>query len=345
MHWGPLAPARLRSRPHASALGLLRVPAQLHVLCRCHRVRIRASRCEDTMRVIQDSEDEDDLEIEGPLADREEPDAAPIHGSNSDVSTPGAKCTGSTGTFRQSSGKTRFPTDLDTESLRRAIVTAHRAQFRDGASSSERQHLSNSSELLTTVSPSAGNAALDGPEPSTSLPGHANEPRRTSLVGAVSTRDMLPTTPGNRHSGQVDDSIHDPPGHTPDELWNLQGTMREDWEHHEPMGLFPHSASSTIPNATATQQQLLAEVLAPTFLGIEPEQEHCDVPKYEPARSSVPWSDYLKSSSEVQTLPQPAEHPLLIPSNTSASLDPSIVTRSSTHITLEPPIEGVDSPL
>jgi hypothetical protein len=39
---------------------------------------------------------------------------------------------------------------------------------------------------------------------------------------------------------------------------------------------------------------LLNEVLAPAFLGIEIES---DGPRYEPAKSSVPWSEFLKSSS------------------------------------------------
>ena len=336
-----------RSRPHASALGLLRVPAQLHVFCRLDRVQLRAFQRENTMRVIQDSEDEDEFEIEAPLADPHPHDAVPAHDSNTDLSKPGEKCTGSTGICYYSSAEKGSLTDLDTESLRRAIVTAHRAQFRDGASSSEHQDSGNPSLLAAVVNPAVENAALDGSGSSISPTGHANKQRRTSLDGAASTRDFPPTctTQGNRHHGQIDDIIHDHPGPELDRPWDLQGTMREDWEHHEPMGLFPHSASSTIPNATATQQQLLAEVLAPSFLGVDTEAESYEVPKYEPAKSSVPWSEYLKSSSEVHALPRSAEHTLLnSPDDQRVSKEPAIATRSPVGITVGPLDEGVSSP-
>jgi hypothetical protein len=123
---------------------------------------------------------------------------------------------------------------------------------------------------------------------------------------------------------------------TVEKAWDLQGTMREEWyvkplyflaspvmlsldhhrdtnrvskhwyfsatasltfylcrHHHEPMGLFSEP-SSTIPNATATQLQLLGEVMAPAFLGNEADP---DAPLYEPAKSSVAWSEFLKSSA------------------------------------------------
>lgn len=87
-------------------------------------------------------------------------------------------------------------------------------------------------------------------------------------------------------------------GHTlaevvPEKLWSLEGTLRDSYAAHEPMAMFPEP-SSTIPNATLTQQRLLDEVMNPAFLGIEPE---IDAPPYEPAKSSVPWSDFLNTPS------------------------------------------------
>lgn len=135
-------------------------------------------------------------------------------------------------------------------------------------------------------------------------PVHASKRRRTSSNGVVAlstTRDILPTIYDAAHAGRID--LHDNPnqGSTPERPWDFRGTLRNDWEHHEPMGLFAQTASSTIPNATATQERLLAEVLAPEFLGItadvetEPRSDP-DARNYEPAKSSVPWSEYLKSS-------------------------------------------------
>jgi hypothetical protein len=134
------------------------------------------------------------------------------------------------------------------------------------------------------------------------------------LDGAValcSARDVLPATLEESHDERhTQQTLHNTTTHLADiaeRPWDFQGTMRNDWEHHEPMGLFAQTVSSTIPNATATQQQLLAEVLAPEFLHTELELDP-DAPKYEPAKSSVPWSEYLKSSSKVpEVSPQSAE--------------------------------------
>ncbi|KAF1974969.1 hypothetical protein BU23DRAFT_566965 [Bimuria novae-zelandiae CBS 107.79] len=265
------------------------------------------------MRVIQDSEDEEDFEIEGgqqvAAAERDAPPNPDINTYTSPKS--GEKGTGSTG------------------SLRRAIVAAHRAQFRDSASSSEHQagDRSNVSGVTSATHVNARTVSQDAPVSSPSLPDHSSKRRRTSLDGAMAlspTRDIFPVTNGKRHSGQADDSNNLHLGPTPEKPWNFQGTMRDDWEHHEPMGLFDHSVpSSTIPNATATQQLLLAEVLAPGFLDLEPEPD--DAPTYEPAKSSVPWSEYLKSSARGSPDPiQFAEQ---------ASLSPNIACDPSEHLT------------
>jgi hypothetical protein len=77
------------------------------------------------------------------------------------------------------------------------------------------------------------------------------------------------------------------------QTWPTEGTLRDNYDGHEPMAMFPEP-SSTVPNATYTQQRLLDEVMNPAFLGIEPET---DAPPYQPAKSSVPWSDFLNSPS------------------------------------------------
>ncbi|OAG12907.1 uncharacterized protein CC84DRAFT_1212393 [Paraphaeosphaeria sporulosa] len=229
------------------------------------------------MRIIQDSEGEDDLELEAAEAIRPDGNATSEHISSSTSPRLGEKGTGST------------------ESLKRAIVAAHRAQFRDD--SSDRPGQGDQSGVPPAADASASSKSQDAPQSSISLPGHASKRRRTSLDGAValgSARDVLPATLDERHNEQLNTNNH--LGIVPERPWDFQGTMREVWEHHEPMGLFAQTVSSTIPNATATQEQLLAEVLAPGFLGVEPEPDPTAA-RYEPAKSSVPWSEYLKSSS------------------------------------------------
>jgi hypothetical protein len=78
-----------------------------------------------------------------------------------------------------------------------------------------------------------------------------------------------------------------------EKTWVMEGALRDNYDAHEPMAMFPEP-SSTVPNATYTQQRLLDEVMNPAFLGIEPET---DAPPYQPAKSSVPWSDFLNTPS------------------------------------------------
>ncbi|KAF2447644.1 hypothetical protein P171DRAFT_229058 [Karstenula rhodostoma CBS 690.94] len=254
------------------------------------------------MRIVQDSEDEDDLEVEDAEVAALEGDAPPEHTSSHASPRLGEKGTGST------------------ESLKRAIVAAHRAQFRDD--SSDRPGQSDPSEIPSAANTSAPSKSQDALQSSISLPGHASKRRRTSLDGAValcSARDALPATLDERHTEQALPNTNTHLGVIPERPWDFQGTMREVWDHHEPMGLFAQTVSSTIPNATATQEQLLAEVLAPGFLGVEPEPDPA-APRYEPAKSSVPWSEYLKSSSRAPEMPsQSAESPSFSQNNTSRS--------------------------
>lgn len=151
-------------------------------------------------------------------------------------------------------------------------------------------------------------------------------PEETSLYANVapaqsSSRDTIPITYESLQPGTADNQADMQTGHSPEKLWNLQGTLQEDWVHHEPMGLFPQM-SSTIPDATATQERLLAEVLEPGFLGVDPEV-NSSAPKYEPHKSSVPWSEYLKSSCKDSSKPsQPAEqHSLPSQNQTPCSVE------------------------
>jgi hypothetical protein len=100
--------------------------------------------------------------------------------------------------------------------------------------------------------------------------------------------------------------------------WGLEGTMRHDYAHHEPMAMFPEP-SSTVPNATLTQQRLLAQVKGPVFLGIESEADTTANPTpYEP-QNSIPWSEYLKTQAssderDASNLKTDADtHPLMPP--------------------------------
>jgi hypothetical protein len=80
---------------------------------------------------------------------------------------------------------------------------------------------------------------------------------------------------------------------TVDQFLDLPATARQDYAQHDPMALFPEP-SSTVPNATLTQQRVLEGILAPCLLGSDPET---DAPPYQrPPEPSVPWSDIMKFS-------------------------------------------------
>jgi hypothetical protein len=79
---------------------------------------------------------------------------------------------------------------------------------------------------------------------------------------------------------------------TPNEAAWVESTIRHNYAQHDPDTLFPEP-SSTVPNATLTQQRVLEGVAAPAFLGHGSE---LDGQRYEPPQPSVPWSDILKLS-------------------------------------------------
>ncbi|PSN72937.1 hypothetical protein BS50DRAFT_568539 [Corynespora cassiicola Philippines] len=174
-----------------------------------------------------------------------------------------------------------------TESLKRRIEDAHRAQFQSSVAS------------LTRHSPPHEAKSFQ------SAPEHMDR-RREATTPVSSALQLVPLSArgaGDIISGHLEMQTGAQPTlrttePQTEDTWVMEGTLREDYMRHEPMTMFPE-ASSTIPNATFTQQELLKEVMAPGFLGIE---FNADGPLYEPAKSSVPWSQYLKSP---QTSPDP----------------------------------------
>jgi len=83
-----------------------------------------------------------------------------------------------------------------------------------------------------------------------------------------------------------------------DTALGLEGTMREGYMQHDPMALFPEP-SSTIPNATLTQQRMLEGVVVQGMIGLDSE---ADVPPHQPSpEASVAWSDMMKFSPGEQS--------------------------------------------
>jgi hypothetical protein len=145
------------------------------------------------------------------------------------------------------------------------------------------------------------------PQSSVSLPEHPNKKRKTAadLIPIKTPDDASARKKGPITYGRAPKSIfgsspsfNPPPGDQsginlapPQEApWLLEGTMRDNYAHHEP-AMF-HEPSSTIPNATMTQQHVLDVVNAPMLVGQEMESEG---PRYiPPPEASIPWSDLMK---------------------------------------------------
>lgn len=176
------------------------------------------------------------------------------------------------------------------DSLQKAFQAAHRAQFE-----------SQPDESLPSV-PTPH-------EPSTSNRSVPQNPNKRRKIAADAPMAESPGMTSPQEKPQKTDGGSKPPFSSPflEQLqgqtlpayeagtanndWGLEGTIRQDYAHHEPNELFPEP-SSTVANTTLTQERLLAEVMHPGFLFEVPEEE-----RYQPKQSSIPWSDYLRSQS------------------------------------------------
>ncbi|KAF2706559.1 hypothetical protein K504DRAFT_492975 [Pleomassaria siparia CBS 279.74] len=231
------------------------------------------------MRVIRDSDDEFEED-----EDLEEEDAK-IASSNSDINA-------SLKPLRLTPSPLPEPGTGSTDSLKRNIAEAHAnfcqspsipslptqpPQDKVANSSSSSEHRDKRRKTDTHISPA--------------------KPSHKSLEIYARSKSVFSSPsldPGQAtYTAQAVEDVAERP-------WGLEGTLRENYDTHEMMVMFPET-SSTVPNATLTQQRLLDEVMNPAFLGLD---ANGDAPLYEPAKSSVPWSEFLHSQP-TQPNPEP----------------------------------------
>jgi hypothetical protein len=117
-------------------------------------------------------------------------------------------------------------------------------------------------------------------------------PRKDRVTYGKRSKTIVASLSGTIFAnGSSAHAAHDDANPANEKGWELPGTIHANWIQHEPNGLFP-DPSSTIPNATMTQQRVLERVNALALLGAESD---VDVPPYEPpAEPSIPWSDLLR---------------------------------------------------
>ena len=214
--------------------------------------------------------------------------------------------------------------------MKKALQTEHRAQFQSQPSQAE-------------------------PQSPGSLPGHASKKRKASAgpssvesLGAALLQKKGPVTYSKRSKSLVSSPLPGIPGHATRDVdlqsqdgicWDLKGSMREDYAHHDPVALFPEP-SSTIANATQTQLRVLEAAGAPLPL------ESCvevDAPRnLLPPEPSVPWSDIMKftpgdpsESSESSNREGPdSQWTSAAPVSTMAEVEPVMSQHSRTSSTI-----------
>lgn len=173
------------------------------------------------------------------------------------------------------------------DSLKRTIEDAHRAQFQSFVDASAGHQDAPYAYTLEHASSKRRKTSLD-PAAADSLQTEPNQQAVSTNGEFVNYMRELSNSDHN-----LDGIYAQPDVPSPDKVWNFQGTMQEQWQYHEP-GMFAEPLS-TIPNATATQEQVYQNAQAPGYLASET-NAHV---QYQPAKSSFPFSDYLKSSSKV----------------------------------------------
>ncbi|KAF1834235.1 hypothetical protein BDW02DRAFT_569248 [Decorospora gaudefroyi] len=225
-------------------------------------------------RVVQDSDEEleDDLEIDLP----------PPKQANASDQPPSHNTAHGTGS---------------TESLKRAIEKAHRTHLRSQPSQDEPQSSVSLPEHVSKRRKTAADA-----EPHNSLAIGSPKRKCAATYGKspkhVFHNSPTSTAPVENHLGDHAKEVDLAPSKAAG--WNLEGTMRNDYADHEPA--MSHEPSSTVPNATMTQQRVLDVVNAPAMLDHE---SAAGGPRFIPPHD-VRFSDVFMSTEAAEQTESPS---------------------------------------
>ncbi|KAF2631894.1 hypothetical protein BU25DRAFT_487485 [Macroventuria anomochaeta] len=231
-------------------------------------------------RVIQDSDDELDDDLEVDVHQPEKKDASPKQ-SNSDASS--------------------------TEALQRQIEAAHRAHLQSLFSMNDDQ----TPDTLEVNHQKRGSNGI------------FNEnfaPKKTPVTYGRNSNGIFCSSPADQqHNQSLLGQVNSVAGATNGTDWMLEGTMRGAYAQHNPNAMFPEP-SSTVPNATLTQQRVMEGVLAPALLGSDVDNDRTPIQP----DASIPWSEYLKSPTNSGEQPRSsAQEPHALQNVSAAISDPS----------------------
>ncbi|KAI4941545.1 hypothetical protein J4E91_010721 [Alternaria rosae] len=226
-------------------------------------------------RIVQDSDEDSDGDLEGDLPPPKQADASGQPLSND---THG---TGSTGRAEFTASCHQTELTYSPESLKRAIEKAHRNHLQSQPSQEEPQ----SSVSLPEHPNKKRKTTAD---PSLHIPSNGVSAKKGPVTYGKAPKSIFGSSPSFNAPlvGQADATL-EPTQEVP---WLPEGTMHDNYALHEPV-MFPEP-SSTVPNATMTQQHILDIVNAPLTIGQEIDSEQ---PRYiPPPEPSIPWSDLMK---------------------------------------------------
>lgn len=184
-----------------------------------------------------------------------------------------------------------------TEALRRQIEAAHRAHLQ-----SQYATHGNSTPVIfeKTYGKRKAPPEFDFQNPSTGT----DSSRKTPVPSGHLPKGTIGGSPANlQQDCSLVDGISQQIHQIDATNWILQGTMREAYAQHDPNAMFPEP-SSTVPNATLTQQRVMEGVLAPALLGSDVDSERTP---FQP-EASIPWSEYLKSPTNTGEQPKSSAH-------------------------------------
>ncbi|KAH7385789.1 hypothetical protein BKA66DRAFT_440951 [Pyrenochaeta sp. MPI-SDFR-AT-0127] len=217
------------------------------------------------MRTIQDSDDEfdEDLEAEAPQPKQ-------------------------SGAIEESRYNQLFQSGTgSTESLQKAIQKAHRAHLQSQPSQYEPHSSAPLSEHPSKKRRTSININQGKSDPgSYTRKSSSTFDKRSKPIFSSSFTGLKEDPTASERGVDHHASSHQT-------SWDFEGGVRTNYTNHDSIALF-HEPSSTVPNATLTQQRVMEGVRAPTMLG---EDLDVEASCYQlPPEPSVPWSDLMKFS-------------------------------------------------
>lgn len=155
------------------------------------------------------------------------------------------------------------------------------------------------------------------------------------------SKGIFSSSPAGQHEDQnLVNQVLQPIGATNGSDWMLEGTMRDEYAQHNPNEMFPEP-SSTVPNATLTQQRVLDGVLPPALLGSDTDVGGVS---FQPD-ASIPWSEYLKSPTNTGEQSRSSAQGSHVSQNISVAMSQTSPSEQPAHSNLQQSRQSFSMPM